>query len=343
MMRLSDFDYDLPPGLIAQRPAERRDESRLLALCGSSLRRLRFSEVRALLRPGDLLVLNDTRVIPARLFGTLAGGGKAEVLLIEPIASGRWSALVRPGRKLRPGAIVDFGDMVGRVEEIRPDGERILAFSGDPEALMAARGELPLPPYILERPADPERYQTVFAARPGAIAAPTAGLHFTPELLAALEVRGVPSVRLTLHVGPGTFRPVQVEDLDLHRMHAERYEVSPEAAGAVAAARDRGGRVVAVGTTVVRTLEAAAGLEGAIAPGRGATDLFIRPGFRFQVVDAMITNFHLPRSTLLMLVCAFAEHAGLGGRDRILSAYREAVAQRYRFFSFGDAMFLSGG
>ncbi|MBM3268329.1 MAG: tRNA preQ1(34) S-adenosylmethionine ribosyltransferase-isomerase QueA [Candidatus Sericytochromatia bacterium] len=340
-MRLSDFDYSLPEELIAQQPAARRDESRLLALCGPQLRHLAFRDLRDLLRPGDLLVVNDTRVLPARLFGTLPGGGRAEVLLIEEVGARTWSALVRPGRKLREGAAVAFGETTATVTGLGPDGERILCFEADPAALMATRGRLPLPPYIHQTPEDETRYQTVFAERPGAIAAPTAGLHFTGLLLAELAGRGVGLARVTLHVGPGTFRPVQVEDVSLHRMHAERYEVPEAAARAIAAARAAGGRVVAVGTTVVRTLEAAAGPGGGVSPGRGATDLFIRPGFEFRVVDALVTNFHLPRSTLLMLVAAFAEHAGLGGGDRVLAAYAAAVAARYRFFSFGDAMFLS--
>ncbi len=339
-MRLSDFDYHLPEDLIAQAPALCRDDSRLLALIGPDTRHLSFRSILQLLAPGDLLVLNDTRVLPARLTGTLPGGGKAEVLLIEELEAGRWTAMVRPGRKLRVGTQVSFGTAAAVVEDVMPDGERILAFQGDPYDLMASSGELPLPPYIQGRPDDPERYQTVFAARPGAVAAPTAGLHFTPELLAALQARGVGSALLTLHVGPGTFRPVKVENLDEHRMHAERFEISAETSLQIAAAKSRGGKVVAVGTTVTRALEAAAAPHGAVPPTIGATDLFIRPGYPFKVVDAMITNFHLPKSTLLMLVSAFAEHAGLGGLDRVRAAYAQAVEHRYRFFSFGDAMIL---
>lgn len=342
-MRLSEFDYDLPERLIAQEPAPCRDESRLLALVGSQTRHLRFRDILQLLAPGDLLVLNDTRVLPARLFGILPGGGKAEVLLIEELAPGRWTAMVRPGRKLRPGASIGFGEVTATVEDLMPDGERILAFSGDPVRLMAASGELPLPPYIHGRPEDPERYQTVYAARPGAVAAPTAGLHFTPALLEELRAAGVETASLTLHVGPGTFRPVKVENVDEHRMHSERFEIPARTAAAIAAAKARGRRVVAVGTTSVRSLEAAADGRGHVPATAGATDLFIRPGYRFKAVDAVITNFHLPKSTLLMLVAAFAEHAGLGGLERIREAYAAAVAQEYRFFSFGDAMILLPG
>lgn len=339
-MRLSDFDYELPEHLIAQKPAPCRDESRLLALVGDQTRHLGFREILQLLAPGDLLVLNDTRVLPARLFGTLVGGGKAEVLLIEEVAPARWTAMVRPGRKLKRGAAIAFGEVSAVVEEVLPDGERLLSFTDDPLRLMAMAGELPLPPYIHGRPGDPERYQTIYAARPGAIAAPTAGLHFTRELLDALRAKGVEIAALTLHVGPGTFRPVKVENLDEHRMHRERFEIPESTAAAVAAARERGGRVVAVGTTVVRSLEAATDPDGRVRAMAGATDLFIRPGYRFKAVDVLITNFHLPRSTLLMLVAAFAEHAGLGGLARIREAYAAAVEKGYRFFSFGDAMIL---
>lgn len=339
-MRLSDFDYHLPEELIAQEPAPCRDESRLLALSGAGTRHLRFRDILQLLAPGDLLVVNDTRVMAARLFGTLPGGGKAEVLLVEELQPGQWTAMVRPGRKLRPGATITFGAVSAEVTRVLPDGERVLTFSDDPVRIMEEIGELPLPPYIHGRPDDPERYQTVYATRPGAVAAPTAGLHFTPELFAAMRASGVETASVTLHVGPGTFRPVKVEDLDEHRMHAERFEIGPEAAAAIAAARSRGGRVVAVGTTAVRTLEAAADPRGRVLPRSGTTDLFIRPGYRFRAVDAMITNFHLPKSTLLMLVAAFADHAGLGGLERIRDAYAQAVAERYRFFSFGDAMIL---
>ncbi|MBM3274814.1 MAG: tRNA preQ1(34) S-adenosylmethionine ribosyltransferase-isomerase QueA [Candidatus Sericytochromatia bacterium] len=340
MTRLSDLDFDLPAELIAQEPAPQRDQSRLLALLGPETRHCGFRDVLSLLHDGDLLVLNDTKVLPARLFGTLSGGGRAEALLVEELSAGRWTAMVKPGRKLKRGATISFGSHQANVEGYLPGGERILQFSTDPYALMAEAGELPLPPYIQGKPADPDRYQTVFAARPGAVAAPTAGLHFTPELLGRLADRGIRTATLTLHVGPGTFRPIQVDDPAEHTMHAERFIVPPEAAGAIARTRLAGGRVVAVGTTVTRTLEAVSDPAGIVPAGEGATDLFIRPGYRFKVVDGLITNFHLPRSTLLMLVAAFADHAGLGGLARVQAAYREAVALRYRFFSFGDAMIM---
>jgi S-adenosylmethionine:tRNA ribosyltransferase-isomerase len=342
-MRLSDFDFDLPAELIAQEPAPQRDQSRLLALLGPETRHCSFRDLPSLLHDGDLLVLNDTKVLPARLFGTLSGGGKAEALLVEELAPGRWAAMVKPGRKLKRGAVIAFDQTLATVEGYLPGGERILQFATDPIALMNLAGELPLPPYIQGKPADPERYQTVYAARPGAVAAPTAGLHFTPDLLETLAKQGISCTTLTLHVGPGTFRPVQVEDPADHTMHAERYIVPAEVAEAVDRTRKAGGRVIAVGTTVTRTLEAVTDPAGIVHPGGGATDLFIRPGYGFRAVDGLITNFHLPRSTLLMLVAAFAEHGRLGGLERIQSAYREAVARRYRFFSFGDAMILLPG
>ncbi|GEJ57926.1 tRNA preQ1(34) S-adenosylmethionine ribosyltransferase-isomerase QueA [Anaeromyxobacter diazotrophicus] len=344
-MTLSDFDYPLPEELIAQEPVSPRDASRLLVVPrdgGAALSELRFAELERLLRPGDLLVLNDTRVIPARLLGTKESGGRCELLLLEPLEGeegARWRALGQSSKPLRPGMRLAFGALAAAVEAAQGGGLFEVRFDRGGAALRAALeavGRMPLPPYIRREPnaADRERYQTVVARVPGSAAAPTAGLHFTPELLARLSARGVERTAVTLHVGAGTFLPVRGDDLDQHRMHEERYEVSAEAAHAFAACRARGGRVVAVGTTAVRTLESACE-GGALRPGSGRTALFIRPGFRFQAVDALVTNLHLPRSTLLMLVCAFA------GRERVLAAYGEAVARRFRFFSYGDAMFLA--
>ena len=341
-MKISEFDYDLPAELIAQEPVEPRDASRLLALPGGGgLRHLRFADLPELLAPGDLLVLNDTRVIPARLVGTKETGGRCEVLLLEPLDAerARWKVMGQASKPMRPGQRLTFGALAARVESVQPEGFLTVAFEVAGDALDAAvqrEGRLPLPPYIRRAPgpADLERYQTVVAREPGSAAAPTAGLHFTPALLSRIEERGVARAHVTLHVGPGTFMPVRVEDLGEHRMHEERFEISAETAAAFAACRARGGRVVAVGTTVVRTLESACE-GGTLRAGPGRTALFITPGHRFRAVDALVTNFHLPRSTLLVLVCAFA------GRERVLEAYREAVRERYRFFSYGDAMFLA--
>ncbi len=338
-MRVDEFDYDLPEELIAQTPPERREGSRLLHVPADAgdgdLRHLRFTDFPGLLRPGDLLMLNDTRVIKARLRGEKDSGGQAEILVeridtdTEAVCQVRVSKPLKPGRTLRVGR---FGlEVLGR------DGEFYrLAFPGTVTQVLEAEGEVPLPPYIERAPGreDLERYQTVYGARPGAVAAPTAGLHFTREMLDGLPDVGVEVAYLTLHVGAGTFQPVRAEDTRDHRMHFERYEVPPVAADAVARCRERGGRVVAVGTTVVRTLESAALDGGLVAAGQGETDLFITPGYRFRAVDALLTNFHLPRSTLLMLVCGF------GGYRRVMAAYRAAVAAQYRFFSYGDAMFL---
>ncbi len=352
-MRLADFDYHLPEHQIAQQPAERRDLSRLLVLPADRMAtdHLQFSDIRRLLRPGDLLVVNQTKVIPARIYGRKETGGKVELLLdrplAEPDAGGRqeWAVLVRASKPLRTDAKV-----------LLPDGATALCLGRTPEnayrlALdfgrpildyLKERGHIPLPAYIQRQiDADPRslqdraRYQTVYARDEGAVAAPTAGLHFTDDLLTQLDRDGVELTRVTLHVGPGTFLPVRTEVIEEHRMHAERYRITPEAADAVRRAKADGRRVVAVGTTVVRTLEGAwdDGLAGPRA-GQGVTELFIRPGFTFKAVDALLTNFHLPKSTLLMLVCAFA------GTDRVLAAYREAVEQGYRFYSYGDAMFL---
>ncbi len=342
-MKVSDFDYPLPEELVAQEPVSPRDASRLMIVPRDSSAPLDhrvFSELDALLRPGDLLVMNDTRVIPARLTGKKESGGKVEVLLLEPAGEGgaRWRAMGQASKPLRAGARIAFEGFSAVLEEVLGEGFYTVRFDREGEALedaIAREGALPLPPYIRRAPGpvDSERYQTVVARVSGSAAAPTAGLHFTPELLARLAARGVERAEVTLHVGPGTFLPVRGDTVEGHRMHEERYQVPPAAARAFAAARARGGRVVAVGTTSVRTLESA--FEGgALREGPGRTSIFITPGHRFLAVDALVTNFHLPRSTLLMLVCAF------GGAERVLGAYRTAVAERYRFFSYGDAMLL---
>jgi S-adenosylmethionine:tRNA ribosyltransferase-isomerase len=331
-----DFDYELPDEAIAQQPAP-RGESRLLVLDGAGQERhRRVRDLPELLSPGDLLVVNDTRVLPARLFGRRAGsGGRVELLLVEKLGPVEWEALAKPGRKARPGTVLELAPgLTAEVVSKGEDGRHRVRFSAPVEEHLERRGHVPLPPYI-KRPdtaEDRERYQTVYARRPGAIAAPTAGLHFTAELLDELRRRDVEITEVTLHVGIGTFKPVTAALVHEHVMDRERYEVCAAAAAAVARAREQGGRVVAVGTTVVRTLESAATADGGVRPGSGTTGLFITPGYRFQVVDVLLTNFHLPRSTLLMLVSAFA------GRERVLAAYREAIAAGYRFYSYGDAM-----
>lgn len=334
-MQLADFDYALPAELIAQTPAPTRDGSRLLVVGRDSLVHARFDALVTYLRPGDLLVLNDTRVIRARLRGAKDSGGQAE-LLVERIEDDRTALCqVRVSKPLHTGRTLKVAASV-LVVEARVGEFYRLRFPEDVLTVLERHGEIPLPPYI-ERPpeaADEARYQTVYGSRPGAVAAPTAGLHFTPELLAELPSHGVEVVYVTLHVGAGTFQPVRTDDLAAHRMHHERFEISARTADAVARCRARGGRVVAVGTTVVRTLESAAAGTGRVRACSGETDLFITPGYRFQVVDALLTNFHLPKSTLMMLVTAF------GGYSRVMAAYRAAVAERYRFFSYGDAMFL---
>jgi len=351
-MRLSDFDYPLPEDLIAIHPADQRDRSRLLRLLedASGIEHHRFADLPALLRPGDCLVVNDSRVIPARLFARRPGGGKVELLFTAPAGEDVWEALARPARKLIPGMKLDLPDGEGQVEILPGADARLrrvrLLVPEAPLDYLQRRGEMPLPPYILmqrklrgESPhatgEDRERYQTVYAEPPGSIAAPTAGLHFTPALLEAIRARGIELRRVTLHVGLGTFLPIEQDDPTRHRMHVESFVIDEENAAAIEAARrapDR--RIVAVGTTTVRALETLVARHGRLRAGRATTDLFIYPGFRFRAIDALITNFHLPRSSLLMLVSAFA------GRERILEAYREAIAQRYRFFSYGDAMLI---
>ncbi len=344
--RLDAYDFELPEAQIAQAPAEPRDAARMLVLdrdSGAWEDRV-FRDLPAFLNPGDVLVLNDTRVFPARLVGERElGGGRAELLLVREVKPGGWEALARPGRKLRPGARLRFGHgLRAEVEEVLPNGRRTVRLSveggGDLWPAIEAAGEPPLPPYI-RRPEgasaeDRERYQTVYARERGAVAAPTAGLHFTPEVLEAARARGVAVATVTLHVGYGTFEPVRVDDLRAHRVAPERIAIPEATAVAVAEARARGGRVVAVGTTATRALESAADAEGRLAPGPALADLTITPGYRFRVVDALLTNFHLPRSSLLVLVSVFA------GRERVLAAYRHAVDAEYRFYSYGDCMLI---
>ena len=338
-MRTSDFDYQLPPSLIAQDPLPDRGASRLLILdrATGAIRHGRFSDIAELIAPEDVLVLNVSRVIPARLHGKRDAGAPAELLLVRELPDGTWLAMGHPGGKLKPGRTVRFGDdSAVQVVEMLGGGLRRVQFVGplDAPGTLAKYGEVPLPPYIRRapRPEDRERYQTVYAAHDGSVAAPTAGLHFTPDLLGRLRDKGVAVAEVDLHVGPGTFKPVETDDLARHAMHDEAYRVSDSAAGSINERREAGGRVWAVGTTVVRTLETLAGERGRIAPGAGETQLFIHPPYSFRAVDRLLTNFHLPRSTLLMLVCAF------GGYERVMRAYGEAIEQRYRFYSYGDAM-----
>ncbi|MCD8124943.1 MAG: tRNA preQ1(34) S-adenosylmethionine ribosyltransferase-isomerase QueA [Lachnospiraceae bacterium] len=341
-MNVEDFDYELPEELIAQDPILDRSSSRLLVLdreTGAIEHRV-FRDILEYLHPGDCLVLNNTRVIPARLYGTRVGtGASVEILLLKRREGDVWETLVKPGKKARPGTVLDFGgQMQGTVLEVVEDGNRLIRFQyeGIFEEILDRLGEMPLPPYITHKLEDRERYQTVYARYDGSAAAPTAGLHFTQELLQEIRERGVEIAELTLHVGLGTFRPVKVETVEEHHMHSEFYRVDEETAARINTARARGGRVIAVGTTSCRTLESAADEAGVLHAGSGWTDIFIYPGYRFKMVDALITNFHLPKSTLMMLVSALA------GREHILAAYEEAVREKYRFFSFGDAMFIAG-
>jgi S-adenosylmethionine:tRNA ribosyltransferase-isomerase len=345
--RVSDYDYELPVGRIARYPAERRDASRLLVVPQghAAFRHLGFRDLVELLEPGDVLVVNDSRVLPLRLLGRKPTGALSEVLLLRPAPNGPddhvWEALVRPGGKLKPGRTVDVaGDLSVEILDSAPGGGRNVRLITElsVEEALERHGHVPLPPYIdrEDEPLDRERYQTVYARPAGSVAAPTAGLHFSEDVLEAIRARGVERAALTLHVGIGTFRPVEGEDPKAHELHKERYRVEPSAAATINTARAAGGRVWAVGTTVVRTLEAVADEAGRIVPGAGATDLLILPGWRFRAVDCLLTNFHLPRSTLLMLVAAF------GGYARVMEAYREAAAGEYRFYSYGDAMALLG-
>ena len=340
-MKKNDFYFDLPPELIAQTPLKQRDASRLLCLEKTSgrIRHGQFRELPNMLREGDCLVMNDSRVIPARLFGTRPTGGSVEVVLLRDLGSNEWECLTRPGRKTAPGTELTFGsgELTAVVTRAEADGNKILRFhyEGIFLEVLDALGQMPLPPYIKEKLEDKERYQTVYARDPGSAAAPTAGLHFTPELLSQIEQRGVRLCYVTLHVGLGTFRPVKEENIEDHPMHAEFCIVPEETAAIVNETHAKGGRVVAVGTTSCRTLESFTDDNGILKAGSGWTDIFIYPGYRFKAIDALITNFHLPESTLIMLVSALA------GRENVLHAYEEAVRERYRFFSFGDAMFIS--
>lgn len=340
-MKTSDFYYDLPEELIAQDPLEDRSSSRLLVLdrkTGEREHRV-FRDLVEFLNPGDCLVVNNTRVIPARLMGVKEGTGAGiEVLLLKRCEDNVWETLVKPGKKARPGARISFGDglLIGEVLEVVEEGNRRIRFTyeGIFEEILDQLGQMPLPPYITHQLKDKNRYQTVYARHEGSAAAPTAGLHFTPELLKRIEDKGVKLAHVTLHVGLGTFRPVKVEDVTQHHMHSEFYMIEEEQARLINETRAAGGRVICVGTTSCRTLESAADETGVIHAGSGWTDIFIYPGYRFKIMDALITNFHLPESTLLMLVSAFA------GKERVMAAYKEAVEERYRFFSFGDAMYI---
>jgi S-adenosylmethionine:tRNA ribosyltransferase-isomerase len=355
-VRTADFNFDLPPELIAQHPAPHRDGSRLLVLhrAGGSVDHRQFRDLPGFFRAGDVLVLNNSRVIPARLRGANARtGGQFEMLLIEENGRNDWWAMLRPGKRARPGTQIvcqtpgeTATSIHATVVETNDAGHRRLHFSGSPDIRneLDRLGEVPLPPYILRAGGsaeDPERYQTVYARDAGSVAAPTAGLHFTPEMLAQIRTRGVTVCFVTLHIGPGTFQPVKTETLAAHKMHEERFDLGEETARIVNEAKTAGRRVIAVGTTAVRVLESVAAQNGGkLAKNAGKTGIFIHPPFSFQIVDALLTNFHLPGSTLLMLVSAFAAPGEMRGREMVLAAYAEAIRKRYRFFSYGDAMLL---
>lgn len=339
-MKTSDFYYDLPQELIAQTPLERRDSSRLMTLDKETgvIGHHHFYDLPSFLRPGDCLVMNDSRVLPARLIGRRETGGACEVLLLIDRGNKTWECLVRPGKKLRPGAKITFGEgrLTAQVTEVLEDGNRLVRFDyeGIFLELLEQLGKMPLPPYIKEELQDQERYQTVYSKVTGSAAAPTAGLHFTPELLKQIKEMGVKLAWVTLHVGLGTFRPVKVDDVEHHDMHSEYCVISPETAQIINETKAKGGRVICVGTTSCRTIESYANEDGTVRADGGWTRIFIYPGYRFKVLDGLVTNFHLPESTLIMLVSALA------GKERVLAAYEEAVRERYRFFSFGDAMFI---
>ncbi|MCI7006282.1 MAG: tRNA preQ1(34) S-adenosylmethionine ribosyltransferase-isomerase QueA [Clostridium sp.] len=339
-MKTSDFYYDLPKELIAQSPAECRSTSRLLVYnrATKSIEDKVFSDIIDYLNPGDVLVRNTTRVIPARLYGTRPEtGGKMEFLLLRRIDEKHWECLVKPGRRAKVGLTFKISDeLSATITEMREDGNRIirLNYDGIFEEILDRAGEMPLPPYITERLNDKTRYQTVYAKENGSAAAPTAGLHFTEELLSRISEKGIDIVDVLLHVGLGTFRPVSVENVEEHHMHSEHYECTQDAADRINRARANGGRIIAVGTTSCRTLESITDENGIVHPGSGSTDIFITPGYRFKAVDALITNFHLPESTLLMLISAFSS------REEVMRIYKHAVEERYRFFSFGDASFF---
>lgn len=341
-MKTSDFYYDLPPELIAQTPLEKRDESRLLCLdkATGEWSHHHFYELPDFLRPGDCLILNNSRVLPARLLGRrLPGGGACEVLLLQDKGDKVWECLVRPGKHLREGARVSFGDgeLTAEIAEVLPDGNRLVRFdyNGIFLEVLERLGKMPLPPYIKEELQDQKRYQTVYSKVNGSAAAPTAGLHFTPELLERIAAKGVGVGYVTLHVGLGTFRPVKEDEIEQHDMHSEYCTIPQETADLINRTKANGGRVICVGTTSCRTIESWAGEDGTMTATGGWTNIYIYPGYRFKVMDALVTNFHLPESTLIMLVSALA------GREHVLAAYEEAVRERYRFFSFGDAMFIS--
>ncbi len=341
-MKTSDFYYNLPKELIAQIPLEPRDTSKLLVLGRESgnIEHKHFYDIIDYLNPGDLLVCNDSRVLPARIFGIKdETGARVEFLLLKQISGNRWETLCKPGKKAREGAKFSFGNgiMSATVEKVKDDGNRIVSFECDDNffAVLDKIGQMPLPPYITEKLKDRERYQTVYSHELGSAAAPTAGLHFTDELLEKIKAKGVNVAYVTLHVGLGTFRPVKVDDVTNHKMHSEHYEIPEVTARLINETKKNGKRVIAVGTTSCRTLESVASFFGEIKPCNGFTDIFIYPGYEFKVLDGLITNFHLPESTLIMLVSAFA------GYDNIMNAYNTAVEEKYRFFSFGDAMFIS--
>lgn len=340
-LKKSDFYFELPQELIAQDPLEDRSASRLLVLNKDTgaVEHRHFKEITNYLRPGDCLVLNNTKVIPARLMGIKEDTGAAiEVLLLKRRENDIWETLVRPGKKARPGTKIVFGKgaLTAEVLEVVEEGNRLIRFSyeGIFEEVLDRLGEMPLPPYITHKLQDKNRYQTVYAKYEGSAAAPTAGLHFTEKLLEEIRAMGVKTVFVTLHVGLGTFRPVKAENLSDHHMHSEHYEITQETADVINRTKENGGRVICVGTTSCRTVESAADENGRVQAGCGDTDIFIYPGYRFRVLDCLVTNFHLPESTLVMLVSALA------GRENVLAAYREAVEEKYRFFSFGDAMFI---
>lgn len=340
-MKTSDFYFDLPQELIAQDPLEDRSSSRLLVMNkeNGAIEHHIFREIINYLNPGDCLVINDTKVIPARLYGSKVGtDAKIEILLLKRKENDVWETLVKPGKKAKPGTRISFGDglLMGEVLDVMEEGNRLIQFSyeGIFEEILDKLGQMPLPPYITHQLKDKKRYQTVYAKHDGSAAAPTAGLHFTPELLATLEEKGVKIAHVTLHVGLGTFRPVKVENVTDHHMHSEFYIVEESQAKLINDTKAAGGRIISVGTTSCRTLESAADENGVVRAGSGWTDIFIYPGYRFKVLDCLITNFHLPESTLLMLVSALA------GKEHILNAYETAVRERYRFFSFGDAMLI---
>lgn len=340
-MKTSDFYYDLPQELIAQDPLEDRSSSRLLVLDKETgeIKHQMFRDIVQYLKPGDCMVINDTKVIPARLIGSKIGtDAKIEVLLLKRKENDVWETLVKPGKKAKPGTRISFGDglLVGEVIDVVEEGNRLIHFEyeGIFEEILDQLGQMPLPPYITHQLKDRDRYNTVYAAHEGSAAAPTAGLHFTPELLKAIEEKGIDIARVTLHVGLGTFRPVKVDDVAEHHMHSEFYQIDEEAAEKINRARDNGGRVICVGTTSCRTIESAADETGHLKACSGWTEIFIYPGYQFKILDCLITNFHLPESTLIMLVSALA------GKEHVLHAYEEAVKEKYRFFSFGDAMFI---